>query len=218
MEEKTFIFGITDLAEILLYHLLNDEIRIDGFMVHQNYKHEDFFHGFPVYEYELTEKNFPGCNISVYVCIGYSHMNYYRRRLFQDMRKKNYHIKTYIHKSANVFTKEIGEGNLILECAYIGMYARIGDGNIFYPKCVVAHHASVGSFNYFSIACSIAGKVMIGNENFFGNNAATKDKIKIANRILVGAGAYVDRNLKDNQVIVPQKSIVLTDKNSTDLL
>lgn len=90
MEEKLFIFGITDLAEILFYHLMNNEIKIDGFMVHQKYKHCDSFYGVPVYEYELIEKIFPDCRISVYVCIGYSHMNYYRRQLFQEIKKKTF--------------------------------------------------------------------------------------------------------------------------------
>lgn len=101
---------------------------------------------------------------------------------------------------------------------HIGMYAHVGDGNIFYPKSMVAHHTWIGGFNYFSIACSVAGKVMIGNQNFFGNNATTKDKITIENRNLIGAGAYVDKNLKDDQVIVPQKSIVLKDKKSIEFM
>lgn len=145
-------------------------------------------------------------------------MNYYRKQIFEEIKNRGYHIKSYIHKTANVFTQDIGEGNLIFECSYVGMYSHIGDGNIFYPKSMVAHHAYVGDFNFFSISCSVAGKVVIGNENFFGNNSTTKDRIEIGNKVLIGAGAYIDKNLTDNQVVVPQKSMVLENKNSYDLI
>lgn len=218
MEEKVFIFGVTDLAENLFYHLMDDGVKIEGFVVNRNYKQNDIFLGYSVYEYENLDEVFPDIEISFYVCIGYSHMNCYRKQLFEEIKKKNYHIKSYIHKTANIFTQDIGEGNLIFECAYVGMYSHIGDGNIFYPKSMVAHHAYVGDFNFFSISCSVAGKVVIGNENFFGNNSTTKDRIEIGNKVLIGAGAYVDKNLTDNKVIVPQKSIVLENKNSYDLI
>lgn len=218
MEEKVFIFGITDLAENLFYHLAEDKIEITGFVVNHDYKQKDSFLGYPVYAYESLDEAFASSEISFYICIGYTKMNSFRKNIFEDIKKKKFRIKSYVHKTANVFTKDIGEGNLIFECAYIGMYSHIGNGNIFYPRSMIAHHAQVGDFNFFSVSCSVAGKVTIGDENFFGNNSTTKDKIAIADRVLIGAGAYADRNLENNQVLVPQKSILLEGRKSYDLL
>ena len=50
MEEKVFIFGVTDLAENLFYHLMGDGVKIDGFVVNRRYKQKDMFLGYPVYE------------------------------------------------------------------------------------------------------------------------------------------------------------------------
>lgn len=67
MEEKNFIFGVTDLAENLFYHLMDDEIEIEGFVVNRNYKQNDIFFGYPVYEYENLDEVFPNIDISFYV-------------------------------------------------------------------------------------------------------------------------------------------------------
>lgn len=135
-----------------------------------------------------------------------------------EIKERGYRIESYIHRTACVETDSLGEGNLIFEQAYIGMYARFGDGNIVYPKAMIAHHTKVGDFNYFAISTSVAGHVTVSDENFFGNNASTKDKIIIGKRNLIGANAYVQHDLSDENVIVPERSIVLKDKKATDFL
>lgn len=218
MGESIFIFGMTDLAVNLYYHLKCSNVHIDGFVVNESYKNIDVFEGLPVYGYENLSILFPHKNLSFYICVGYKKMNSCRKEIYNMIKRDGYTIKSYIHKTAEVYASDIGEGNLIFEQAYIGMYSKIGDGNIFYPKSMIAHHVSVKDYNFFSISSSVAGWVLVGDENFFGNNSTTKDKITIGNRVLVGAGAYIDSDLKDDKVIVPQKSVILSDKKSIDFL
>ena len=143
-------------------------------------------------------------------------MNNTRKRLFKLIKEKGYSITNYIHSTALVLSKDIGEGSLIFENVVIGRFAKIGIGNIFYPCSLFAHHSTAGDFNFFAIASSVAGNVTIGNNCFIGNNATTKDSIKISDYTLIGAGSYIAINTEPYGVYVPAKSIKLYDMKSTD--
>ncbi len=221
-----FIYGTTDLAENLFYLLAEDNVEITGFVVERKYITDECkavsFKGeirkLPVIAFEELEAHYRKEEIAIYLCIGYTNMNRARREKFAEIKKRGYRIENYIHRTACVETDKLGEGNLIFEQAYIGMFAEIGNGNIVYPKALIAHHTEVGDFNYFAISTSVAGHVTVSDENFFGNNSATKDKITIGNRNLIGAGAYVQQDLSDENVLVPERSIIIKDKKSTDFL
>lgn len=221
-----FIYGTTDLAENLFYLLAEDGIEVKGFVVDRKYIIDQYktlvIHNktikLQVIPFEELEEHYKKEEIAIYLCIGYTNMNRARREKFIELKKRGYHIENYIHKTACVETDRLGEGNLIFEQAYIGMYAELGNGNIIYPKALIAHHTKVGDFNYFAISASVAGHVMIADENFFGNNATTKDKIVIGNGNLIGANSYVPRDVSDENVIVPERSVILKDKKPTDFL
>lgn len=221
-----FIYGTTDLAENLFYLLAEDSIEIAGFVVERKYitdeikaiSFKDEIRKLPVIPFEELEEHYKKEEIAIYLCIGYTNMNRARREKFTEIKKRGYRIENYIHKTACVETDKLGEGNLIFEQAYIGMYAELGNGNIVYPKALIAHHTKVGDFNYFAISASVAGHVIISDENFFGNNSTTKDKIVIGKGNLIGANSYVTRDLSDENVIVPERSVILKDKKPTDFL
>lgn len=221
-----FIYGTTDLAENLFYLLSEDGVKITGFVVERKYitdecrtiLFKDETRNLPVIPFEELEAHYKKQEIAIYLCIGYTNMNRVRREKFLEIKKRGYRIENYIHRTACVETDQLGEGNLIFEQAYIGMYATLGNGNIVYPKALIAHHTKVGDFNYFAISASTAGHVAVGDENFLGNNATTKDKITIGNGNLIGANAYVQHDLLDGNVVVPERSIILKDKKPTDFL
>ncbi len=218
MKKHNFIFGLTDLAENLWYLLSSEGISLDGFIVDKEYKTIDTKFGLPVYEYETIEEFFPREEIGIYLCIGYSGMNEHRKVKYYDIQSKGYALNSYIHKSALVEATEVGEGNIIFEQAYIGMFSKLGNGNIFYTKAMVAHHSNVGNFNFFGISSSVAGHVGIGNQNFFGNNSFTKEKISIGDKNLIGAGAYVYKDTTQEKVVVAAKGNILEGKTGTDFL
>ncbi len=221
-----FIYGTTDLAENLFYLLSEDGIEITAFVVERKYISDEYktislkneCRRLQVIPFEELETNYKKEEIAIYLCIGYTDMNRARREKFMEIKKRGYRIENYIHKTAFVETDKLGEGNLIFEQTYIGMYAELGNGNIVYPKALIAHHTKVGDFNYFAISASLAGHVSVSDENFFGNNSTTKDKIVIGSRNLIGANAYVQRDLSDENVMVPERSVILRGKKPTDFL
>lgn len=216
---KKYIYGTTELGEILFNCLKECNIEIDGFTVDKEYITDNFLMSYPVVPYdELKSSAENGEEIGIYVCIGYKAMNENRRRAFKRIKADGMKIESFIHPSAIVKSDSIGEGCLIFEQAYIGPYTTIGDGNIFFPKSMLSHHSNAGNFNFFSVGCSVAGNVKIGDNCFLGNNSTTKDAVNIGSYTLLGAGCYVSCDTNEYDVIVPARGQILENKRSIDFI
>lgn len=216
MNKSIIIFGVTDLAEILYMNLIYQGITIAAFTVNKEYIRDPMHLGIPVVPFDNLEEDYPPDNYAIYLCVGYREMNTSREKFYYLIKEKGYEIHNYIHPNAIIMTKDIGEGNIIMEGVKIGAFTTLGNCNICYPNALIAHHSKVGSFNFFAISTSIAGNVKIGNKCFFGNNSYTKDGVQIMDSVLVGAGAYVDKDIKEDSVLTSAKSYILENKTSRD--
>ena len=217
MKKKIIIFGTNQFAEIMYYHLVNDDYEVSAFTVNAQYYHEKFFLGIPVIAFENIGLTYPKEEFAIMVCIGYGKMNTVRQRVFCDIKTYGYEIADYRHPSAVVLSHDIGEGNIILEGAIIGLCCKIGVGNVFYAQTHIAHHTTVGNYNFFAISSSIAGNVSIYSNCFFGNNCTVRNGIKISNYTLIGAAGYVDQDTEEYGVYVPPRTIKLDNKNSINI-
>ncbi len=216
MMENVIIFGTTDLAEVLVYHLQHDErYKIVAVTVEMKYCNEKHFADYPLIPFE-TINDYIEDDYGFFICVGYSQMNEGRKKIYHKIKNNNYRVLTYIHPTAVVQTNRISEGSLFFENVTIGPYCTIGTCNIFYPCAHLAHHSKVGNYNFFAISSSVAGHVIVENQCFFGNNSTTKNGIIIRNKTLLGAGAYLDKDTEEGAVIVPERSIRLENKTSND--
>ena len=145
-------------------------------------------------------------------------MNSFRAKKTAEAERKGYEILTYIHPSAVVNANKMGKGNIVMENVTIGPFVEIGDGNVFWANAHVAHHTCVGNYNFFTISVAVAGNIRIGDFCFFGNNCTIKNYLDIADRTLVGAGCYISKSTEPCGVYVPQRSIKLENKVSTDFI
>lgn len=218
MKKFCFIFGATDLGDVLYYNLCREGKKTEAFVVDAEYKNEDFHLGIKVVSFEELEKMYKPEQCSMYICIGYNKMNTVRESIYNKLKAKGFEIMSYIHPDACVLSENIGEGTLIFERAVVGPYVKLGICNICYPNSLIAHHTVTGNFNFFAISCSVAGNVKTGNFCFWGNNSTCKDSIKVGDSALIGAGAYADRDIGEYEVLVPSKSVVLDKYKSIDFI
>lgn len=218
--KKAIIFGLGDLAKMMFKLLHEDgEVEVVAFTVHQQYITEEKLFDLPIVGFEAIEEKFDSKEYVMYIAVGYNGMNQLRKSVYEGAHSKGYFLPNYIHKSAIIMPDVFwGSANIIMEKVTLGMESKIGSGNIFYPNSMVAHHTNVADFNFFAISASVAGFITVGNNCFFGNNCTIRDNIKIADYTLVGAGAYVLENTNEYDVIVPARSITLTNKKSRDLI
>lgn len=205
--DKIIIFGTNELSEIVTTYINSTNeynSKVIGFVVDDEYYVDDKFCELPVHKYSTIDKIFNKDDVKFLVCIGYSQMNEIRKNVFYRLKDNGWEIGSFIDKKAIVNTNDIGEGNIILDGANIGVKCSIGDGNIILSGVIIAHHTKIGNFNFFSIHVSVCGNVNIKNNCFWGANSCARDGISIANSCLVGANCYIDRSVDEDEKVFSQ--------------
>lgn len=216
--KKWILYGNTAFAKLLKWYIENDTDRsVTAVTVEDEYIDSDTFEGLPVVPFsEIVEKYVPD-EYEILICVGYSHMNDVRKKIFFQCKEKGYAIASYIHSTAHIAANvSMGEGNIILEDALIQPYVKLGDCNFLWCKTVIAHECLMGSFNTIAGMASVSGCVKIGNHTFIGNSATIGDHVKISDYTLLGGGVYIGKDTKPYGVYAPQRCVKL-DRVSTDI-
>ncbi len=214
--EDVVIFGKTDFSELVGYYIRQDKrYHLLGYTISQKYISEQgVSHQDRPIPFGDLRKYFPNIHFKILLTVGYRQMNEYRHKLAMYIKSEGYELTSYISLQAEVAAKCLGEGTIILPGCVIQPFVRVGDGNIFESGCIICHHTTIGDYNFFAPAVSIAGQVQIGNNCFLGNNCTVKNGINIGNQVLIGAGAYIANDIEADKVIVPARSIELSQCSS----
>lgn len=111
-----------------------------------------------------------------------------------DIRKKiaeSYILKwaTLIHPFANVETKYIAEGTVIMAGAVVGVDSKIGRHCILNTNCSVDHDSIVEDFSHICPGACITGGVTVGEGCFIGPNSTLTSYISVGSRSVVGASS-----------------------------
>ncbi len=214
MKNKVAIFGAGQRAREIKRLLMMDGITTDYFVVDKEYISSSTFDNTPLISTEEFLSLTTPETTSLYLGVGMPKMNKIRERLFEIFHSNGYVFSSYISPYANVLTTDIGEGNTIFAGVNIGPGVVIGNCNHFEMGVVISHDCTIGDFNFFAPRCALCGDITIGKGNFIGANSTLRNSIKIEDYVLIGAGAYADRDLSTGQVLVPQRSQILEDKTS----
>lgn len=221
MNNKPIIMiGVGDFAKLIKYYLENDGNRkVAAFSVDKAYIKEDSFEELPVVAFESLEDVYSPDQYEVIIAIGAKNMNNLRKNFFYKCKEKGFSVATYIHSTCVVSKDvEIGEGNIILEKCLIQPFVKIGNCNLLWDNISINHNDIVGNFNTIGGGVGFCGFDVIENNCYIGKYAMIFDKVKIKDYTLVGAGAYVKKDTKEYDVIVPARSVVLDGKKSTDFM
>lgn len=221
MNNKPIIMiGVGDFAKLIKYYLENDGNRkVAAFSVDKAYIKEDSFEGLPVVAFESLEDVYSPDQYEVIVAVGARNMNNIRKSFFHKCKEKGFSVATYIHSTCVVSKDaEIGEGNIILEKCLISPFVKIGNCNLLWDNVVIPHNTTMGSFNTMAGYSALSGFDVVGNNCYIGKCAMVFDKVKLSDYTLVGAAAYVKKDTKEYDVIVPARSVVLDGKKSTDFM
>lgn len=207
---KVYIFGMNSLAEMLQFYLSESGICVEGFTLNREFISGELKQAEKITAIEDLLEQYPPQELNIYITIAYTKMNQVRKSVFSFLKEKGITVCSYIHPTAVIAQNAVlGEGNIILERVVVQPFAELGDGNILWSNVNISHHDKIGDFNYFAPGAVIAGRVEIGSENFFGANCTVKNDIYVHKRCLIGAGAYLNQSLQEEQVFVPNKGMLL---------
>jgi len=220
MSKKIIIIGNNEYSRLIRNYIeVDTDLEVIAYSVEKDYLQVEFFDDLPLIALEELTKSYSVNEYDVMLGVGYNKMNTIREKLYMKIKNYGYTVINFIHSSAVIAPNSvIGEGNIIMENVVVAPYSTIGSGNIIWCSVNISHNNEVGNFNSLSVGTSLSGFVEIGNNCFMGNNCTVKNHLKIANYSLIGASSYVSVSTEEYQVIVPQKSIVLPGKISTDLI
>ncbi|MCK6684794.1 MAG: acetyltransferase [Thermoanaerobaculia bacterium] len=110
---------------------------------------------------------------------------------------------TIVHPTASVSSLAVlGPGTVILQLATVASNVRVGRHVIQLPSSVVSHDCVVGDYSCIAGGVCISGGVSIGESCYIGTNAAIIENVNVGRCSLVGMGAVVLHDVRENSVVV----------------
>ena len=213
------IVGNGICATMMLSYIASTNFgNIVAFVVDEEFITEPYINDVPVISIEEMKKFYSVDNVRLVMGIGYSQMGDIRKEMFNRLKDLGYKFTNYIHPTAIICTEKIGEGNVILEGAILGINSSIGDANLIYSGALVGHNTELGNYNTMSVHATIAGCSKIHNNCFLGNSSMIRDSIEIGDYVLIGEGACAFKSIPENTVVKSAKSIILEDTSSRDII
>lgn len=216
------IFGLGDFSDVISYIIESVlGLEISAYTLNAAYmssEHISVFRDRPVVPFEDVSNQFPPDAYDIVIGFIGKEMFHQRAAIFREAQAMGYGLPNIIHPTASLDAPEIGCGNIIMQQVSVEHHCSLGDGNIVWGHVVLPHHNRIGSFNNLSPSVSLSGYSEVGNHCFIGNNVAVKNRVKISDYAYIGAGAYISRDVGEQQVWVPARSLQLPDKISFDFL
>lgn len=201
--QPTIIIGNKFTAKMVYEYIRYDRrYTITGFAVDAQFIDEDHLFGLPVFDLRALIEVHPPESCKILMCVGYKNLNRNREGLFHRIKDMGYEVITYIHPDARVYTRDIGEGAIIMPNAFIDVHARIGPNTVLWGNSSVAHHAHIGANCWLAMGCVISGGVDVADNSFVGINATVVNDLRIGKCNIIGAGALIVKNTNDFDVFI----------------
>lgn len=195
MKERIFLFGTSEYSEYIYYTIKKEGIiDILGFTVNKTHYKEKFFNGLPVFVFEELFNEFDMNECGILLTIGYTKMNAFRKKVYDECKALNYKIATFISARSLCDSDSVGEGSIVMPMSYIPPLTKIGVCNVINVATIIGHTSEVGDFNWFSGNCVMGGDVKVGSYCFFGMNSLLKNNINVKSCTMLGAYSYLSED------------------------
>lgn len=219
-KEKLVIIGSGETAELAYDYFTRDtEYEVVGFSAEKVYIKNETLFGLPVVPFELIEDYFHPHLYSAFVAVSYTLLNRLRSRLFEETKKKGYHLCTYVSPKANVGSNvELGKNCFILENVTLQRGVKIGDCVTIWTGSTVGHRSTVGDFCFLAMHVAISGFCDIGAYSFLGVNSCMSDNLKVAHDCVIGAGSVLISNALEGRIYVGNPAKPLPNKTTSAII
>uniref|UniRef100_A0A6M3K9P5 Putative hexapeptide repeat-containing transferase n=1 Tax=viral metagenome TaxID=1070528 RepID=A0A6M3K9P5_9ZZZZ len=202
--KKLIIIGTNPLAEIANeYFTYDSDYSVVAFSVEKEFIEHDRFFNKPVVSFDKLEKLYPPQNYSVFVSLGYGHMNNDRTHIYLKAKEKGYKIASYLSSNAFVWRNvEIGEHCFIFENNTVQPFVKVGNNVIMWSGNHIGHHSIIKDNCFISSHVVISGLCTIGKNCFLGVNSTISNNLTIADNCIIGAGTNVINDLIESGTYV----------------
>lgn len=186
-------YGRIFLADVRMYN----KIEVVAFTVDKKYLKEITIDGIPVVEFEKVSEIYPPTEYDMIVVCGYTRMRN-RKQMYLRAKNKGYNLINYISPGARIEGSfSMGDNNVVLSGAEIGMDGVMGNNNFINQNVYLAHQFHLEDHIIISAGCIIGGYSTIEELSFCGFGVKTEGFIHIGKECLVGMGSVVVRDIND---------------------
>ncbi len=125
-----------------------------------------------------------------------------RRKIFEEIKRRNFELFTYVHSSAQVMSEAVlGEGTVVCPNTIINVGAKLGDNVAVNVFCSIGHGASIGGHAVLSPYCALSGDSKLGECGFMGTRATLFPGVVMGNGCIVDAHSAVRHSVGENKVV-----------------
>lgn len=217
--KKIIIFGDTSFAGIVAEYIHADTAdKVIAYTIDAGFiDGRSTFEGLPLIPFEeLIQFYSPKTHhllVALSAAAGKKHLN---SNKIKQVKSLGYPLYSFIHSTAFIApSAKIGENVLIFPHAIIEPRVKIQDGVFVRSGAYVSHETEIGAYSYLAPKATFSGKVVTGDHCFFGTNSTIRDRVTIGHDVIVGAGAVVLHNLKNEAVIKAAESKLLDVERSS---
>ncbi|MHC1720568.1 MAG: hypothetical protein AB9844_07915 [Clostridiaceae bacterium] len=196
MMKKVVIFGTTTVSKILYHDALGrSDFQIACFTVDLEYMDGNEFMGLPLVDFAKITELYPPEEFDMLAALsGYGDMRG-KERLYLKAKSKGYFMRNYIsYKSDFAPDVKMGENNIIMAQAHVGMEGVMGNNNTIRQNVYLGHNFALGNNNFIAAGSTIGGRCTIKNTCYIGLSAVIKNQTIIEDETLIGAGSVVIKN------------------------
>jgi sugar O-acyltransferase (sialic acid O-acetyltransferase NeuD family) len=203
--KKLIFFGTTGLSKGFIEQLQRDNYRdvfIDYIYIDKEYRTEDEYEGIKI----TSDTNLLNDNY----CVIPTFNRKLRNKWIELAESHNMEHFNLVHRD-NFISKNIklGKGNFIGPKNIIERDVVIGDFFICGFQNRIGHDSKIGKYCHVYVQSNIGGFNTIGDNVDICSSSATMEKIIIGDNSIIGLGAVVFRDVKENMVMIgnPAKGI-----------
>lgn len=196
--KKIILAGNAITAEILYGYLARDDrYEVVGLTVDDEYVDKGSLRGFESTAVSRLREAYPPGEYSVIMAMGYNKVNRSRESFFTRLKDMDYHIETYVHPDAGVYSElPLGEGSVVLPSAVVEPHAKVGANTLVWCNVTLAHHSSVADHCWIASGAVVSGQANVERNVFVGVNATIVNKVVIGEYSIIGGGALITKNTK----------------------
>jgi len=204
---RVIVFGTGQIAEVAQFYLEYDGgVEVVGFAVDGVFKETEYFNERPVVAWESLATVFSPEDVYLFAPTAFKRADGARRTRYESGKAMGFSFWTYISPNARYYGSAVGENCFILEDNVIQPFTQIGDNVVLWSGNHVGHHSVIKSHCFVASHVVISGSVKIGEEVFLGVNATVRDNVRIGAQSVIGAGAFVSRDIEAERVVFAPES------------
>ena len=200
--KKIILAGNAISADILNSYLAQDKrYKVIGLTVDDAFIQKGGIQGLDSIALSRLKEISRPQDCSIIMAMGYNDINRSRESMFHRLKEMGYHIETYIHPDAKVYTEHpLGEGCVILPSAVIEPHVRVGANSMVWANTTLAHHSSIAENCWIASGAVISGQARVERNTFIGVSATIVNKVVVGEYCIIGAGALITKNTKASSV------------------